>query len=112
MGAIKNDESERELHDAAGGHARATADPVKLAQHIAEHMREAYAANGKLRDPELRAAANRASEATEGRVQFAYSTAPESTTFYVFNPDGQRHTKAKALEYLLGIVARPEESLL
>lgn len=113
MGYMKLDGSEDDLHLDSWTHNRDPQHAERLARHIAEHVREAYEANSKLRDPELRAAANRASEVTEGRLYFGYSTAPEEkTTYYVFNPDQLKRSTTEALQWLLRVAASPDELVL
>lgn len=60
----------------------------------------------------LRALARNAEIATAGAVHFAYATAPAATTYYVFNGNGgpgsgERLTRAKAAEFLHGVIADP-----
>lgn len=61
---------------------------ARLDRHVAAHIAEAKRANEPLRvsnDLELADLADRASEATQGAVHYAYTTIPDKKYYYVFN---------------------------
>lgn len=106
------------LHNVDGSHIsqaelspkdpRELALKAQLGAHLLAHITEGLTANQKLSDEGLRAAADRATKKTIGRVHFVYSTKPESTTYYVFQGSGEKLTKPKALGWLAEVAENPK----